>query len=176
MICTPTTGASYSVEEVIGALSETGSDGHPVFAGFMGHPRPFTAEELAASSLRGLLQEANLPFAPGFAREKLSTPFRRAHAQPHLSPSLRLYRARRLVFSRRLRGLAAAPAGCPRPQGEQRAYSHLTLAEFHWASGADLSLVAADTSGQQMLVLNHRTAPDCPQVYAVRLSMSVPLL
>jgi NTE family protein len=169
--------AGYSVEEVIGALSETGSDGRPVFAGFMGHPRPFTAEELAASSLRGLLQEANLPFVPGFARERildaLFAALMRSPTFRHLFAFIERggwYSADAFVawLQQRL--------DAPRPQGEQRAYSRLTLAQFHQASGADLSLVAADTTGQQMLVLNHRTAPDCPLVYAVRMSMSVPLL
>jgi predicted acylesterase/phospholipase RssA len=52
----------------------------------------------------------------------------------------------------------------------------MTMAEFYIATGIDLSLVAADTSGAQILILNHRTAPDCPLVRAVRMSMSLPLL
>ena len=36
--------------------------------------------------------------------------------------------------------------------------------------------MAADTTDSRMLVLNHRTAPDLPVVYAARMSMSVPLL
>jgi predicted acylesterase/phospholipase RssA len=52
----------------------------------------------------------------------------------------------------------------------------MTLKKFHEATEIDLSLVAADTTDHQLLVLNHRTAPDCPLVYAVRMSMSVPLL
>jgi predicted acylesterase/phospholipase RssA len=61
-------------------------------------------------------------------------------------------------------------------QGKPRQYSHMTLAEFHAATGKDLSLVAADTTRGAMLVLNHRTAPGIPLVWAVRMSMSVPLL
>ncbi|HEU4690343.1 MAG TPA: patatin-like phospholipase family protein, partial [Vicinamibacterales bacterium] len=40
----------------------------------------------------------------------------------------------------------------------------------------DLSLVATDTTNQEMLVLNHRTAPDVPIVMAVRMSMSIPFV
>jgi predicted acylesterase/phospholipase RssA len=36
--------------------------------------------------------------------------------------------------------------------------------------------VASDTIGKQMLVLNHRTTPDCPVNWAVRMSMSIPFL
>ena len=52
----------------------------------------------------------------------------------------------------------------------------MTLAEFHAATGRELSLVAADTSGQGILVLNHRTAPRCPVVWAARMSMSIPFV
>ncbi len=40
----------------------------------------------------------------------------------------------------------------------------------------DLSVVVADTTGKESLILNHRTAPNCPVVEAVRMSMSVPLV
>jgi predicted acylesterase/phospholipase RssA len=57
-----------------------------------------------------------------------------------------------------------------------RRFGKMTLAEFFQATGSELSLVASDTTAQQILVLNHRTAPDCPIVSAVRMSMSIPLL
>ena len=50
------------------------------------------------------------------------------------------------------------------------------LTQFHEATGRELTLIAADTTWQRMLLLNHRTAPDLPVVYAARMSMSVPLL
>ena len=37
-------------------------------------------------------------------------------------------------------------------------------------------MVATDTTGKEMLVLNRHTAPDCPTVWAVRMSMSIPLV
>ena len=52
----------------------------------------------------------------------------------------------------------------------------MTLHELYLATGKELSMVASDTTGQQVLVLNHRTAPDCPVVWAVRMSMSIPLV
>jgi NTE family protein len=51
-----------------------------------------------------------------------------------------------------------------------------TLQDFHTKTGADLSLVASDTTDKEMLVLNHRTAPQCPVVLAVRMSMSIPFV
>jgi predicted acylesterase/phospholipase RssA len=51
-----------------------------------------------------------------------------------------------------------------------------TLAEFHDATGADLTIVATDTNNGIMLMLNHRTAPDLPVVWAVRMSTSIPFV
>src|SRR6185295_17619264 len=51
-----------------------------------------------------------------------------------------------------------------------------TLKSFAEQTGSDLSLVASDTSDREMLVLNHRTAPDCPVAWAVRMSMSIPFV
>ena len=49
-----------------------------------------------------------------------------------------------------------------------------TLHEFHAQTGRDLSVVASDLTASEMLVLNHRTAPTCPTVWAVRMSMGCP--
>ncbi len=40
----------------------------------------------------------------------------------------------------------------------------------------DLTLVASDTTDMEMRFLNHRTAPDVPVIYAVRMSMSIPFV
>lgn len=48
------------------------------------------------------------------------------------------------------------------------------LLEFHQKTGRDLSVVASDLTGKEMLVLNHRTAPTLPTVWAVRMSMGCP--
>ena len=61
-------------------------------------------------------------------------------------------------------------------KGKSRNFSDMTMAAYHKQTGAELSLVASDTSGQRMLILNHRTAPDLPIVWATRMSMSIPLL
>jgi predicted acylesterase/phospholipase RssA len=55
-----------------------------------------------------------------------------------------------------------------------RDLSASTLSEFHQKTGRDLSVVASDLTGKEMLVLNHRTAPTLPTVWAVRMSMGCP--
>jgi NTE family protein len=51
-----------------------------------------------------------------------------------------------------------------------------TFEEFYQKTQTDLSLVATDTTETEMLVLNHRTAPKLPVVWAVRMSMSIPFV
>jgi len=54
-----------------------------------------------------------------------------------------------------------------------------TLKQFNdmtWLFSRELSVVVSDTTDAKALVLNHRSAPDCPVVDAVRASMSVPLV
>jgi predicted acylesterase/phospholipase RssA len=53
------------------------------------------------------------------------------------------------------------------------------LAAFHKATserGIQLSVVATDLTARRPLVLNHRTAPDLPAKWAVRMSMGIPLV
>ena len=51
-----------------------------------------------------------------------------------------------------------------------------TLATVFAKTKVDLSVVASDTTDMEMLVLNHRTAPDVPLAWAVRMSMSIPMI
>jgi len=60
--------------------------------------------------------------------------------------------------------------------GQARRFSKLSFAQLHAETGVDLTLVAADTADARMLILNRRTAPDCPVVWGARMSMSIPLL
>jgi predicted acylesterase/phospholipase RssA len=51
-----------------------------------------------------------------------------------------------------------------------------TFRTFQQKTGADLSVAASDTTDVELLVLNHRTAPDLPVANAVRMSMSIPFV
>jgi NTE family protein len=51
-----------------------------------------------------------------------------------------------------------------------------TFAQFFAKTKKDLSLIATDTTDNEMLILNHRTAPDLPVAWAVRMSMSIPFV
>lgn len=51
-----------------------------------------------------------------------------------------------------------------------------TMKTFFDKKQVDLSLVTSDTIDGEMLVINHRTAPDVPVAWAVRMSMSIPFV
>ncbi|MFT5163095.1 MAG: NTE family protein [Alteromonadaceae bacterium] len=51
-----------------------------------------------------------------------------------------------------------------------------TLGALYKKTNVDLSLCVTDITGNKLLVLNHRTAPDLPLIWAVRMSMSIPFV
>jgi NTE family protein len=168
--------AGYTSHEMLMALEER-VNGSPVFAGFMGQPPPFSAEEIQASAIRTLLRNIDLKFVPNVVEEHLDNALASFLAE---NPS-----SRHLVaFVERGGWYAADPfiqwlqtkldSGVW--QGEHRQFSQMSLTEFYTATQVDLAMVASDTTDGRLLVLNHNTAPDCPLVWAVRMSMSIPLI
>ncbi len=168
--------AGLSTAEMLDALKEKDKDGVPVFQQFLGRPRPFTKADLESSVTRQTLQAIDLPGVS----DKLESYVDR----------IILYLMTRdefaHVFSFVERGgwfsadafveWAQAKLDQATPTGQARGLSRKTFAEFHQATGRELSLVAADTTDSRMLVLNHRTAPGVPVVWGMRMSMSLPLV
>jgi predicted acylesterase/phospholipase RssA len=52
----------------------------------------------------------------------------------------------------------------------------VTFREFNARTGADLSLIVSDSTEMELLILNHRTAPDCPVAWGARMSLGIPFL
>lgn len=168
--------AGYRPPEMLESLSEK-IEGRSVFADFMAVPSPLDKDSIRTSATRELLRKIDIPFIPETFEEKLDdTLVEWLAAQPSL----------RSVFSFIERGgwysadnfvtWLKQRLDSGTHEGQPRRYSHMNMAQFHEATKTDLSLVASDTTKGAMLVLNHRTAPDLPLVWAVRMSMSVPLL
>ncbi len=168
--------AGYRPQEMLESLSEK-IEGRSVFADFMAVPLALDKDTIRTSATRELLRNIDLPFIPERFEEKLDDQLVEwLAAQPSL----------RCVFSFIERGgwysadnfvtWLKRRLDSGTHEGKPRHYSHMTLAQFYEATKTDLSLVASDTTKGAMLVLNHRTAPDLPLVWAVRMSMSVPLL
>jgi predicted acylesterase/phospholipase RssA len=60
-------------------------------------------------------------------------------------------------------------------EGKQRGLSRATLGELHARTGCHLTVIVTDTTARRLRALNHISAPDCPLVSAVRMSISIPL-
>jgi NTE family protein len=168
--------AGYGSAEMLDALKEK-KDGKSVFVGFMGDIPPTDKESVRRSSVRQLLREINVAIIPDRLEEKLDD---------HLADQLANRPAFRHFYSFMESGgwfsadsfveWLTGKLDTGQRNGLTRHFGALTLSEFHTVTGVDLTVVATDTTGGKMLVLNHRTAPAVPLVWAVRMSMSIPLL
>ena len=168
--------AGYSPEEMLAALQEK-EDGKSVFAGFMGEPAPFTDIEINASAMRKFLKDINLKFVPDFLEKRMDDFLAEILAEDLRSRHLFSFVERGGWFGadRFITWLQAKLDTGPWKRGT-RQFSHMTLGQFFEATQVDLSVVASDTTVGSLLVLNHLTAPNCPLVWAVRMSMSIPLV
>jgi predicted acylesterase/phospholipase RssA len=161
---------------MLSALQEK-KDGQSVFTNFMGTPAPFTAKDLQDNDFLNLLKSINIPLLPAALEDGLDD---------HLVDWFAKQPRSRHLFSFVQRGgwysadafivWLQAKMDSGTYQGKPRQFSQMTLEEHFAATRKELTVVAADTTGESMLVLNHRTAPQCPLVWAVRMSMSIPLL
>jgi predicted acylesterase/phospholipase RssA len=150
-------------------------NGKPVFAKFMDAPTAadFTAEDIENSITMKLFGELDLDFGIG-ALENLG-----GKIDKRIIKALMKLRAYPTLFSFLERG--GLYAGnvfltwlTERLNEQQPGLAGMTLEQLHNKTGKDLSLVATDTTAHEMLILNHRTTPKCPVVWAVRMSMSIP--
>ena len=168
--------AGYSSQEMLAALDEK-KDGHSVFADFMGAPSPPNEDDVQKSAIYSLLQNFDAPWIPNAIENKLDF---------HIALWLGRQAYGNHLFSFVDRGgwfsadnflvWIEKKMDSGELNGKPRQFSKMTLKQFFKATQKDLSLVASDTTAGQMLVLNHRTAPRLPVVWAVRMSMSIPLL
>lgn len=168
--------AGYTSQEMLAALSER-ENGVPVFALFMGAPPAFTEKEIQGGALRKFLSDINVPLLPNFAEKHLDTHIAQALADnAHGRHLVALVERGGWFSAHKFVAWIQRKLDEGKHNGKPRRYSAMTLAEFFAATGRELTLIASDTSSSRMLVLNHRTAPQCPLVWAVRMSMSIPFL
>jgi NTE family protein len=176
--------AGYNSQEMLKALGET-VDGKPVFAQFLGTPPPFTEEDIRKSTIRAFLESVDLSLLPDFIEKKLDERIVRTLAtQPrfrHLFSFIERggwYAADAFLdwMRQKLDDIYEKQVQAGAIKAQPRSFGDMSLEEFHQTTRRELALVASDTTAERMLVLNHRTAPHCPVVWAARMSMSVPLL
>ena len=171
------TAAGYTTEEMMAALAEKDENDKPVFAGFMAPPSGFPDALISNGAFSRLLKNFDLPLLPDFIEEPIEQFVLRFFSEKNPANSLfslvelgGWYSADNFLTWLRQKMDQGTSAGKP------RRFSNLTMKQFFEATGKDLTLIVADTTGEMMLAINHRTAPDCPVVWAVRMSMSIPML
>jgi len=161
--------AGYCAQEALDAVVEETPDGKPRFTTFMDTPTVY--EDIIVKDQLGywLRTELNNPAIPDLIEpivDNLINSMIKVELVRHLTSLLlwggwyagdEIIRWLREKLNAGGRGLADS-----------------TLSEFNQKTGRDLSVVASDLTGREMLVLNHRTAPMVPTVWAVRMSMSFP--
>ena len=141
-------------------------NGKPRFATFMDHPvsADFTPAQRDASDTMHALESVHIPMVAGnlVLKALMDTP---------LYPTL---------FSIiECGGIYAGVAffnWLIEKLGAKGIAPTATMASAFAQTQVDLSVVASDTTDREMLVLNHRTAPDVPLAWAVRMSMSIPMV
>lgn len=168
--------AGYTVDEMLDALSEK-NNGKSVFSDFMSPPAPFPENIIVNGAISSFLDGFDIPYFPNFlerlVKRSLLAYFGEQLPARHLVSFVELggwFSADHFVewLSRKLDSGSFG--------GNKRNFSKMTLEEFYTVTRKDLTLCVTDTTGRMLLALNHRTAPKCPVTWAVRMSMSIPLL
>ncbi len=168
--------AGYTASEMLDALGEKEND-RSVFSTFMGRPGPFEKAQVLKSTTLQFLRDVDIPLVPEFIEKKLEDAIVQwLAADASLASSYSFLEYGGLYSADQFIAWMKRRLDTGSDHGKPRRYSEMRLQEFFDATGYDLTLVAADTTGGAMLVLNHRTAPRLPLVWAVRMSMSIPLL
>jgi predicted acylesterase/phospholipase RssA len=168
--------AGYTPREMLDALTEK-EDGRSVFAGFMGPPPPFTDEEIQKGAFRRFLHAVDFKFIPDVLERSIGDKLARALAEGETSRHfLSLIERGGWFGADRFLSWLRTKLDSGSWKSGRRGFSGMTLAGFFAATGVEHSVVAADTTDSKLLVLNHYTAPDCPVVWATRMSMSIPLV
>ena len=168
--------AGLTTPEMLEALKEKDADGVPVFQQFLGRPRPFTKADLDGSVTRQALQAIDLPGVSDRIESYVDRIILYLMTRDEFAHVFSFVERGGWFSADAFVEWAQAKLDQATPTGQARNLSRKTFAEFHQATGRELSLVAADTTDSRMLVLNHRTAPGVPVVWGMRMSMSLPLI
>ncbi len=165
--------AGFTPEQMRAVVNEQKDDGQPRFATFMDVPKQvdFDQTTINNSDTMSIFKHVDVPFLPTWISASL-------HNQL-INALMQLPDYRQLFCFVECGGLFAGNEflNWIKEQLVKKGFDpNITLAAFNAEINNELSLVASDTDGHAMLVLNHRTAPDCPVAWAVRMSMSIPFV
>ena len=163
--------AGYTATDMLAVTKERMASGKHRFSTFMDIAEAFQQQDSEKSLMQEIFNRVELPL-PGWIEQRVDSAL--------LAQLMKMSVYRELFSFVERGGLYAGAAFLAwlheKLNAGNRNLANATFAEFNQKTGADLSLVASDTTGQQMLVLNHRTAPQCPVAWGVRMSMSIPFI
>ena len=164
--------AGFTADGLFKAINEKLPNGNSRFSTFMDVPATFDSQDIKTSLTQLILETIDLPFVPEHIESRLDE---------RIIGSLMNYPVYRQIFSFVERGGLYAGQSfvdwlTEKLEEKKPGLGSATLAEFNRYTEKDLTVVASDTMAGKFLVLNHRTAPDCPVVMAVRMSMSIPFV
>jgi predicted acylesterase/phospholipase RssA len=143
----------------------------------MASPAPLTDEQLRTSATRRLLDAIDFTFIPEVVEKKFHQSLLKClSASAQFRHVLGLIERGGWFSADAFISWLGSKLDFGTWKGGKRAFSGVTLEQFFAATGVELSVVASDTTDASLLVLNHRTAPDCPLVWAIRMSMSIPFV
>ena len=163
--------AGFSADDILAAISEKNAKGEIILADFLDVPEGFDSRALQKSIMRTWLDTLPVPL-PQQKADKLreatmnwlleKTSFRKIFSFIQFGG---IYTGQRFMnwLEQKL-------------DEQQPGLGQATFAEFHERTGADFTAITADTTDGVMLQLNHRTSPDLPVVWGVRMSMSLPFI
>ena len=161
--------AGYNAAECLAAINERTPEGQSRFATFLEIPQIDENTEINNSLRYWLKTELDNPLIPN-----LIEPVVDQMVEDLLQKKLTRHLISLLAFGGWFGGSALLEYFKEKLDSGGRSLGDTTLEKFYQRAGRDLSVVASDITGREMLVLNHRTAPDCPTIWAVRMSMSCP--
>jgi NTE family protein len=168
--------AGYRADEMYRALAEE-RDGKPVFELFLETPQPFQPDEIKGSATRKLLRRITSRLLPNFLEERFDERLTELLlTRPNLRPLFNFIERGGIHGTETFLAWLRQKLDEGTYGNEPRRFSHLTLQGLYERTGVHLTLIAANITTNRLLVLNHLTAPGCPVVYAIRMSMSVPFL
>jgi predicted acylesterase/phospholipase RssA len=161
--------AGYNSQENLAAISEKLPDGKPRFASFMDTPTIYQDSVVRDQLGYWLRTELDNPAIPNLIEPVIDNMI-----EGLVSRELVRHIVSLLLWGGWYAGDTLVSWLAEKLDASGRGLSSTTLDEFHQKTQRDLSVVASDLTGKEMLVLNHRTAPALPTVWAVRMSMSCP--
>ncbi len=164
--------AGYTSAKMLAVTKEKTTDGKPRFSTFMDIAEEFLPADIEASLTQEIFNRVDLRLVPAWLEHQLDRAL--------LSQSMKMPVYRELFSFVERGGLYAGDVFLAWIREKLDESTHrlasATFAEFNQKTGSDLSLVATDAVGREMLVLNYRTAPQCPVAWGVRMSMSIPFV